>query len=102
MPDQQERMAGPKAGEADAWRTIGAALEPQRTELLRIAARLRPLSAGMAAARVDKVLEDLDKATCRIAVVGQVKAGKSSLVNALIRRPGLSPVSVNPGTAGVA
>jgi GTP-binding protein EngB required for normal cell division len=101
MPDQQERMAGPKAGEADAWRTIGAALEPQRTELLRIAARLRPLSAGMAAARVDKVLEDLDKATCRIAVVGQVKAGKSSLVNALIRRPGLSPVSVNPWTAVV-
>ncbi len=45
-----------------------------------------------------QVLADL---VCRIAVIGQVKAGKSSFVNALVGRPNLLPADVNPWTTVV-
>jgi hypothetical protein len=54
--------------------------------------------AQMLAQDGQQVLADL---VCRIAVIGQVKAGKSSFVNALIGRPGLLPADVNPWTTAV-
>ena len=43
----------------------------------------------------------LPRLTCRIAIIGQVKAGKSSFINAFVRRPGLLPTHVNPWTTAV-
>src|SRR5262249_3515914 len=43
----------------------------------------------------------LARLTCRIAVVGQVKAGKSSFINALVRRLDLLPTDVNPWTTAI-
>ena len=37
----------------------------------------------------------------RVAVIGQVKAGKSTFINALINHPGFVPTDVNPWTAAV-
>jgi predicted GTPase len=54
--------------------------------------------AQMLAQDGQQVLADL---VCRIAVIGQVKAGKSSFVNALIGVPGLLPADVNPWTTAV-
>ena len=54
--------------------------------------------AQMLAQDGQQVLADL---VCRIAVIGQVKAGKSSFVNALIGLPGLLPADVNPWTTAV-
>jgi GTP-binding protein EngB required for normal cell division len=48
---------------------------------------------------VSSLQSDLEYHSCRIAVIGQIKAGKSSLINALIRRPDLLPTDVNPSTA---
>jgi len=48
---------------------------------------------------VNSLLSDLESHSCRIAVIGQIKAGKSTLINALIRRPELLPTDVNPSTA---
>ena len=46
-------------------------------------------------------LQLLARLTCRIAVVGQVKSGKSSFINALVQRIGLLPTDVNPWTTAV-
>ena len=51
------------------------------------------------AGHVKEVLDGMSSLSCRIAVVGQVKAGKSSFINALIQRPDLLPTHVNPWTA---
>jgi hypothetical protein len=48
---------------------------------------------------VSAIQSDLEKHSCRIAVIGQIKAGKSTLINALIRRPDLLPTDINPSTA---
>jgi hypothetical protein len=50
---------------------------------------------------VDDTLRLLDRLSCRIGVIGQVKAGKSSLINALMGTPGLLPTDVNPWTTAV-
>jgi signal recognition particle receptor subunit beta len=39
--------------------------------------------------------------SCKIAIIGQIKAGKSSFINALIRRPNFLPTHVNPWTTAV-
>jgi hypothetical protein len=39
--------------------------------------------------------------SCKIAIIGQIKAGKSSFINALIRRPDFLPTHVNPWTTAV-
>ncbi len=46
-----------------------------------------------------QALEKLAHAHARISVVGQVKAGKSSLINVLTGQPDLLPTEVNPWTA---
>ena len=48
---------------------------------------------------VSSLQSDMESHSCRIAVIGQIKAGKSSLINALIRRPELLPTDINPSTA---
>src|SRR6202008_3938990 len=49
----------------------------------------------------DDMLRLLAKLTCRIAVIGQVKAGKSTFINGLVRSPSLLPTDVNPWTTAV-
>lgn len=48
---------------------------------------------------MNDLLTGLEGHSCRIAFIGQVKAGKSSLINALIQRPDFLPTDVNPSTA---
>jgi len=78
-----------------------ASLDKIRTDLMAWGGQLNELVHGparMLAQDGQQVLADL---VCRIAVIGQVKAGKSSFVNALIGRPGLLPADVNPWTTAV-
>src|SRR5882672_3328239 len=81
---------------------IGDKLETLRSELVTCGRELRWTQALMQGGSfIDDTLRMLDLLTCRIGVIGQVKAGKSSLVNALMGKPGLLPTDVNPWTTAV-
>jgi hypothetical protein len=81
---------------------IGDKLETMRSELIRCGGELRSLQGLLQGSSfVDDTLRLLDRLACRVGVIGQVKAGKSSLINALMGKPGLLPTDVNPWTTAV-
>lgn len=83
-------------------RQIGDKLATLRSELIACGQELQWTQALLQGSSfVDDTLRMLDRLTCRIGVIGQVKAGKSSLVNALAGKPGLLPTDVNPWTTAV-
>lgn len=77
------------------------ALDAVRRDLITIANRLDGLVDGPARVLTQDSKQILSDLVFRIAVIGQVKAGKSSFVNALVGRPGLLPSDVNPWTTAV-
>jgi Dynamin family len=81
--------------------SVGSALETVRSELLELSERLSTRFEGSARTFLHDSHCLLQTMVCRIAVVGQIKAGKSSFTNALIRRPGMLPTDVNPWTTAV-
>jgi hypothetical protein len=98
--------AAPVATEAQvrqfSGRQIGDKLATLRSELITCGRELRWTQALMEGSFfVDVTLRMLDRLTCRIGVIGQVKAGKSSLINALAGKPRLLPTDVNPWTTAV-
>jgi hypothetical protein len=84
-----------------ATRQIGAELETLRRELIACGRELQNARPFRGGSFVDDMLRVLARLTCRIAVIGQVKAGKSTFINGLVRIPGLLPTDVNPWTTAV-
>ncbi len=86
---------------APAFASMGEPLEHARRELLawghELARTVDPAHAGA----VDQALRYLESLACRVAVIGQVKAGKSSFIGALVGKPNLLPSDVNPWTTVV-
>lgn len=96
---------GQPAGEADGlskWRgPVGAPLEEIRGRLIALAAYLEPHLDEHALPLLAEARKLLEQQSCRIAVIGQIKAGKSSFINAFTQRSDLLPTDVNPWTAVV-
>jgi Dynamin family len=88
----------PQSRQTDA---IGAPLETARATLLDLVTRLDGLLGEHAAPLLHVARRQLEERSCRIAVIGQIKAGKSTFINALARRPGLLPTDINPWTVVV-
>lgn len=80
---------------------IGARLEEGRLRLLGLIERLSDLLGEHAAPLLEAAGRQLQQRFCRIAVIGQIKAGKSTFINALAERPGFLPADINPWTAVV-
>lgn len=80
---------------------IGARVSDIQKALRQTAEKLDAVSDGEFSTRIAKTLDRLAAFSVRIAVVGQIKAGKSTLVNALTRRSGLLPSDVIPWTSVV-
>ncbi len=80
---------------------IGVPLEELRCRLLEIADRLKVHLDDHALPLLVEAKRLMQERTCRIAVIGQIKAGKSTFINALVQRPSLLPTDINPWTAVV-
>lgn len=80
---------------------VGEPLEQIRRNLIAWGQALSRNTDPAYASAVEEAIRYLERQSCRVAVIGQVKAGKSSFINALIGRPGLLPSNVNPWTAVV-
>ncbi|HEX2338728.1 MAG TPA: dynamin family protein [Hyphomicrobiaceae bacterium] len=90
-----------RQADAPCQEPIGAPLERAR---LRIAALLNDLEGMLgehAAPLLREARRQIDERACRIAVIGQIKAGKTTFINTLIGQPGLLPTDINPWTAVV-
>ncbi len=79
--------------------SVGARLEETKKRVLEAAKTLIALADRETAQSMSLVAEQLRQQTCRVAFVGQVKAGKSSLINMLVEQPELLPADINPCTA---
>jgi signal recognition particle receptor subunit beta len=95
-PRQARLLPAPRQAEA-----IGATLETARLRLLDLVERVDGLLGEHAGPLLEAARHQLAQRACRIAVIGQVKAGKSTFINALARRPGLLPTDINPWTVVV-
>jgi len=82
-------------------RHIGAELEALRRELGARGRELQSAKLLRGSSFVDETLQLMERLNCRIGVIGQVKAGKSSLINSIVRKPRLLPADVNPWTTAV-
>ncbi|RIA56560.1 dynamin family protein [Dichotomicrobium thermohalophilum] len=79
----------------------GSVLQRMVDELQDCASALGADLEGPLAAMAQSLVGELREQVCRVAVIGQVKAGKSSFINALAGRPTMLPTDVNPWTAVV-
>jgi GTP-binding protein EngB required for normal cell division len=93
--------AGKQGAETASGKPVGRELGDIAAATFVLADDLRPMLDSEAAAALETLVQEGKADACRVAVVGQVKAGKSTLINALIRHPGLLPADVNPWTAVV-
>jgi Dynamin family len=94
-------IAGAEPGARFPQQGINSGLEALRRELLACGTELQSTAPFQGRAFFDEHLAELSHLSCRIAFIGQVKAGKSSFINAFVRRPGLLPTDINPWTTAV-
>ena len=80
-------------------RPVGAQLKYLQDRLLALGARLMRETDAEATDLIAKALKVLESQRLSVCVIGQVSAGKTTLVNALARHPNLLPVSHAPWTA---
>jgi signal recognition particle receptor subunit beta len=87
--------------ETPSFERVGAPLERVRRELWMLGEDMARQMDPADGATVGQALRTLQNQSCRIAVIGQVKAGKSTFISGLIGRPDLLPSDVNPWTTVV-
>ena len=63
--------------------------------------RLALLSSGEVRQKANKLSDLMASFSAIVTLVGQVKAGKTALTNALAGTPGLLPMDVNPWTSRI-
>jgi Dynamin family len=81
--------------------SIGTVLREAQLQIIERAEKLSALSGTEVATYLSDLILGLRKQVCTIAVVGQMNAGKSRLINVLIEDPSLLPSHINPWTTVV-
>ncbi|MGE5266790.1 MAG: dynamin family protein, partial [Deltaproteobacteria bacterium] len=82
-------------------RRLGARLENVRQQLQSCGSVMAELVEPQSRPLVSGALEKIAQLTVRVAVVGQIKSGKSTFINAFVRHPRLLPTAVTPWTTAV-
>lgn len=77
---------------------VGAGLAEAKRRAIEAADRLIELADADTARAISSLAGQLDEQTCCVAFVGQIKAGKSSLINALVEQLDFLPADINPCT----
>jgi GTP-binding protein EngB required for normal cell division len=80
---------------------VGEELKATKEKLAALGAELRELGDTATAEYVSRILALLEAQLCRIAVLGQMNSGKSTLVNAFIETPDFLPAEITPWTTVV-
>ncbi len=80
---------------------IGASLAAAQQQIVNCGRSLAGLVEPAGRALIGEAINRLDQQVFRIAVVGQIKSGKSSFINAFVRQPKLLPTDVTPWTTTV-
>lgn len=81
---------------------VGASLKTECDDILALSAHLRKAASGDDYDQlIDPAESLLNGAMASVSFIGQVKAGKTSLINALVGKPHFLPSDVNPWTAVV-
>lgn len=80
---------------------VGAKLKRLQDRLLLLGTKLKEETDQEASELIAKALGALRSQRLSVSIVGQVNAGKTTLVNALARKPDLLPVAQQPWTAVV-
>src|SRR5512139_2392504 len=80
---------------------LGTRLENVRQQLLSCGAVMGGLVEPQSKPLVTNALTKISRMSVRVAVVGQIKSGKSTFINAFVRHPRLLPTAVTPWTTAV-
>ena len=91
-------MRTPASTEHDG---VGASLAAAQQQIVNCGRSLAGLVEPAGQALIGEAISRLGQQEFRIAVVGQIKSGKSSFINAFARQPRLLPTDVTPWTTTV-
>jgi GTP-binding protein EngB required for normal cell division len=80
---------------------IGEALGAQADVVRKTGKELALLTGVSTADFINDALASINRQACRVAFVGQMNSGKSSLINVLTERPDFLPTDINPWTTVV-
>lgn len=96
-----EPVKAEPAVEAGRGPSISGRLRVLQGEVAEAGSRLRTALGETDTSLVADGLHLLGEQACRVAVIGQIKAGKSSFINALVGARELLPTDVNPWTTAI-
>lgn len=96
-----EIIAELPGGAVDATRGIGDRLKTSGDELRQCGQTLSAFVEPAGQTLIREAVDTLNSQSFRLVVVGQIKSGKSSFINALVGQPYLLPTDVTPWTTAV-
>ncbi len=100
-PDSAFPGAEPPKASPGAQSSIGIQLEKSSTDLRQCGQVLAGLVEPAGQTLIREAISSLSSHTFRVVVVGQIKSGKSSFINAMVRQPFLLPTDVTPWTTAI-
>ena len=99
VPEQSHRSEAKIATQTASQKLrVGAKLADAKRQVIETATKLSALVDTETAESLRNLVDEMEGHVCRIAIAGQMNAGKSSLINVLVEQSELLPADINPWT----